>query len=128
MKHLILLALTTLGSCCGNHSEGGNNILPPQEYDNAIKADPSAVIIDVRKSSEYQTGHIEGASSLDVLDTATFNEGLKSLDKEKTYYIYCRSGGRSHDAACKMQSQGLKVVELKGGIMAWERAGMKLAK
>ncbi len=128
MKHWILLALTTFGSCNGVHLQGESNVLSPQEYDKAIHSDSMAVIIDVRQPSEYEAGHIQGAKLLDVLDATAFDAGLKELDKEKTYYIYCRSGRRSHEAAGKMQAQGLKVVELKGGISAWRCAELPLVK
>ncbi len=46
------------------------------------------------------------------------------LDKSRTYYIYCRSGKRSHGACLKMQKQGFKVYDMEGGILNWTKLGM----
>ena len=87
-----------------------------------------AVILDVRQPSEFAEGHIEGAVNLDWLDEEAFKEGVAKLDKAKTYYIYCRSGRRSNAAAEKMQSDGFKVYDLKGGIKQWKAHGKPVVK
>lgn len=53
---------------------------------------------------------------------------LKLLDKSHTYYVYCRSGKRSHNACIKMQKQGLKVFDMEGGILNWKKLGMPTTK
>lgn len=83
-----------------------------------------AVVIDVRKPSEYAEGHLKNAQLLDFLDEPAFDEGIKKLDKTKHYYIYCRSGRRSHNAAEKMQKLGLTVYDMRGGILSWNRQGL----
>ncbi|MGN0281786.1 MAG: rhodanese-like domain-containing protein [Prevotella sp.] len=124
MKNKISTFLTILGICTSCQAEDGIRLLSPKEYDDAVKSDSTAVILDVRKASEYADGHIKGAKSLDVLDSKTFSEGVDKLDRNKTYYIYCRSGRRSHDAAMKLKTKGFKVADMKGGIIAWQEAGM----
>ena len=52
------------------------------------------------------------------------NAGIKQLDKSRTYYIYCRSGKRSHGACLKMKKQGFKVYDMEGGILNWTKLGM----
>ncbi|MDE5976124.1 MAG: rhodanese-like domain-containing protein, partial [Muribaculaceae bacterium] len=42
------------------------------------------------------------------------------LDKSKPVAVYCRSGKRSADAANLLSSEGFKVTNLLGGILAWE--------
>ncbi|MGP1447420.1 MAG: rhodanese-like domain-containing protein [Candidatus Limimorpha sp.] len=128
MKHLALIAMATFATCSGCNEIDGDTLLSPKEFAEAIKTDSTATILDVRQLPEFEMGHLEGAALLNVLDTMTFEAGLKTLDKEKTYYIYCRTGGRSHNAALKMQEQGFKIMELKGGITAWEKAGMTIVK
>ena len=66
--------------------------LTPEEFNNAISNDSLAVILDVRQPSEYYEGHLPNAILLNYLDTESFEEGLNNLDKNKNYYIYCRSG------------------------------------
>lgn len=123
MKNKITAFLAALGLCMSCHADDGITVLSVEEYENAVKTDTTAVILDVRKSSEYNEGHICGAILLDFLDTDSFMEGIDKLDKSKTYYIYCRSGRRSHNAALKMKDKGFKVFDMKGGIIEWKSAG-----
>ena len=53
------------------------------------------------------------------------NEAL--LQKDKPVALYCRSGKRSHAAAELMLKNGFKrIVELDGGIIAWQEAEMRI--
>lgn len=79
----------------------------------------TAVILDVRTPEEYSQGFISGALNMDFLDDS-FPEKLKGMDKDKTYLIYCKSGGRSEEALKEMNSLGFnKVYELEEGYMGW---------
>jgi len=49
----------------------------------------------------------------------SFPAKVMDLDKTKSYYVYCRSGGRSASACQFMDKQGLTVYNLLGGIQAW---------
>lgn len=98
--------------------------LSPQEYNCLIHTDSSAVILDVRREQEYKESHLEGAILLDILSSESFDAGLKEFDKEKTYYLYCKSGRRSKLAALRMQKEGFKVFEMEGGIQAWIKSDM----
>lgn len=102
--------------------------LTPKEYAHAIQKDSTAVILDVRTADEFAQGHLEKAVSLNVLNASAFDAGLTKLDKTKTYYVYCRSGRRSYMAASKMQKQGFRVLEMKGGIQAWLSESMPVVK
>jgi len=99
-------------------------ILAPQAFIDQAKADTTSFLLDVRTSKEYAEGHLAGAQQLDYLNPETFNVGIKQLDKSRTYYIYCRSGKRSHGACLKMQQQGFKVYDMEGGILNWTKLGM----
>lgn len=121
-----LLSFIAATLCCGCTAQDKANVLSVNDYEKAIAADTTAVIIDVRKPTEYAEGHIAGASLLNVLDEKTFDNGISKLDKQKTYYIYCRSGRRSQTATKKMQQQGLKVFDLQGGFNAWKAEGKKV--
>ncbi|MBO7180215.1 MAG: rhodanese-like domain-containing protein, partial [Bacteroidales bacterium] len=56
------------------------------------------------------------------------DKGLQGLDKSKTYYLYCRSGRRSNQAANRMLKEGFKVFDMKGGIIEWQKAGLPIVK
>ena len=70
-------------------------MLEPLEFVEAARSDGTAVVMDVRRPSEYAEGHLADAVNLDWLDQAAFRKGLEQLDKGRTYYIYCRRGRRS---------------------------------
>lgn len=81
-----------------------------------------AVIIDVRTPMEYNEGHIKNSKLIDISDR-DFENQLEKLDKSKTYYVYCRSGGRSSSASQIMIEKGFtKVYNLQGGMIAWTGA------
>ncbi|MBY7664308.1 DsrE/DsrF/DrsH-like family protein [Staphylococcus agnetis] len=74
-------------------------------------------LIDVRTAEEYELGHVQGALLHPVQQIETFD-----LPKDRTYYIYCRSGHRSHNAAEALATRGYEVVNLDGGFLAIESA------
>ena len=116
MKNIIpFLLLLLLPSCGGeNKTSAGSTVLPVEEYAQNLNTDTTAYLIDVRTPEEYNAGHIDGARLLNVMDEETFLAGIDSLLPEHTYYIYCRSGRRSQNAAMHMTQRGLKVVDLQG--------------
>ena len=127
MKNIILTVLAAIGlatPACGGR-DTGIPVLAPQEFNARAKADSTAVIIDVRTPDEYAAGHLRGALQLDFLDTKAFGRGIKRLDKKHTYYIYCRSGKRSHAACLQMQKRGLTVVDMQGGYLNWTAQGLE---
>ena len=127
---MILSLLAAIGICtpaCGGNG-GDIPVLEPKEFIERAKADTKAVILDVRTEEEYRAGHIHGARQLDYLDTEVFDKGMKRLTKRATYYIYCRSGKRSHAAALKMRRHGLSVVDMKGGYLNWTEQGLPTEK
>ncbi len=81
----------------------------------------NAVIVDVRTAAEFSTGHINHAVNIDFRD-ANFMKRADSIDKNKTLYIYCLSGGRSAKAADSLRTRGFKVYELTGGWLRWRAA------
>jgi rhodanese-related sulfurtransferase len=81
---------------------------------------PKAELLDVRTAGEFASGTIEGARHLDVTSPG-FQAALPTLDKNKEYYVFCRSGNRSGTACDLMTAQGLKAYNLAGGIGAWPR-------
>jgi len=50
-------------------------------------------------------------------------ESERIMNKKEKVYVYCRSGKRSMTAARRLAGAGYKVVNLEGGIMAWNSAG-----
>jgi len=81
------------------------------------------IIIDVRTSGEYVTGHIENAINIDYYGN-DFADNIRELDKEKKYMVYCHSGGRSEGAFNQMNASGFsEVYNMLGGITQWKNQG-----
>lgn len=79
----------------------------------------NAVIIDVRTPGEWYEGVIPGAELINVMDP-TFADRVNDMDRDKEYYVYCRSGNRSGMVASFMAQRGFtKVYNLQSGIMSW---------
>ena len=130
MKKILLSLLTAISFGTTGCSAQSNSIdtLAPQAFIKQAKADTTAFILDVRTPEEYKEEHLAGAQQLDFLNSEAFDAGIKLLDKSHTYYVYCRSGKRSHHACMKMQKLGFKVFDMEGGILNWKKLGMPTTK
>lgn len=86
-------------------------------------------VLDVRTAGEYSGSHLKNVLQADWTDKAQFAERTKYLDKNKTLLVYCAGGGRSGQAAVWLKEQGFKeVINLQGGITAWNAAGKAVVK
>ncbi|MEH7419234.1 rhodanese-like domain-containing protein [Neobacillus drentensis] len=74
-------------------------------------------IIDVREVDEVAAGKIPGAVNI-PLGLVEFR--MHELDKSKEYIMVCRSGGRSGRATQFLESYGFDVINMSGGMLAWE--------
>ena len=83
-----------------------------------FESSKNAVLIDVRTPEEFQSGTLAGAKNIDITGSA-FQTTIQSLDADKEYFLFCRSGNRSGNAAKLMGNLGLKCYNLVGGIGAW---------
>jgi phage shock protein E len=88
-----------------------------------VMEDKQGIIIDVRTEGEYEEGSIKGALVGYDYTSGEFAEKLDSLDKEKTYYLYCRSGNRSGKAADLMKQKGFENVYNLGGFQSLLKDG-----
>lgn len=82
-----------------------------------------AVLLDVRRDDEWDSGHAEAAIHF---DSARIDAGeMPNLDKNQRIYVHCKSGGRAGRAMLAMQSQGFTDVRNLGGLNDWLSAGGK---
>ena len=87
------------------------------------QGNPDFIILDVRTSSEFHNGHIEGALNIDV-NLPSFSEELEQLDRNAAYLVYCRTGNRSRTALRIMDDLGFtRAYHLANGITEWVDAG-----
>jgi rhodanese-related sulfurtransferase len=131
---IVLFSLMMLATSCSEAQKKSNKQnkamfqnLTPDEFEKGM-AQTDAVVIDVRTPMEYNEGHIKNSKLIDISDR-DFESQIEKLDKNKAYYVYCRSGGRSSNASQIMVEKGFtKVFNLQGGIIAWSRVGKNLQK
>lgn len=87
-----------------------------------------ALVLDVREANEFAAGHIANAKHIPLSQLA---DNLKPLEKykDKAIVVNCHSGSRSAMACGTLRKHGFtQVYNLKGGIMAWEQAGLPTVK
>ncbi len=87
------------------------------ELNNLLSAGKQLNIIDVREPGEVVQGKIPTAINM-PLGLVEFR--MHELDKSKEYIMVCRSGGRSGQATMFLESQGYNVINMNGGMLAWE--------
>ena len=94
--------------------------LTKEEWEKALTTSTNYVLLDVRSPQECRSGMQENASQLNFLDQAEFMAGIESLDKNKDYYVYCRSGARSSNACAVLNQKGFTSFNLLGGMLEWD--------
>jgi len=94
----------------------------PGQFRRLVDSNPDVQILDVRTMEEHNEDCIEGTHyNIDINNPDFLEIALATLDKEKPVAVYCRSGRRSEKAAKILAKQGFKVVNLKGGILAYKQ-------
>ncbi|MGG0656323.1 rhodanese-like domain-containing protein [Rummeliibacillus pycnus] len=91
--------------------------ITPKEVLNLIDEGKEINVIDVRQPEEVAEGKISIAQNI-PLGLLEFR--MNELDKNLEYIMVCRSGGRSSQATMFLEDQGYKVVNMDGGMLAWE--------
>lgn len=120
---MLLIALVS----CQAQKKDGTELLPPTEFAHKVETEKGQ-LIDVRTPGEYKSGYIDGAVNIHLYDK-DFEQRIDKLDKDETVYVYCKAGGRSAEAVEIMHEKGFKhIVELDGGMDAWNEAGEPVKK
>lgn len=105
----------------------GIDSIPPLQAVGLINHD-NALVIDVRETHEFENGHIINALHIPV---GTLSHQLAKLDKyrHQPIIVGCASGNRSRHACHLLKKNGFeKVYNLKGGMLAWQSAGLPTTK
>ncbi|MBA7466925.1 Thiosulfate sulfurtransferase GlpE [subsurface metagenome] len=138
LKDLIVLALSVslvigvalTGGCVRDETATIEDITPQEAFTliQNNQNNPDFIIIDVRTLEEFVGEHIENATNIDFYSEA-FRDMLNTLDKNKTYLIYCKVGGRSGSALDIMAELNFKeVYNILGGINQWKAEGLPTVK
>jgi rhodanese-related sulfurtransferase len=81
-------------------------------------------LIDVREPSEYEEARVPGAV---LVPLGTVAEQVDTFRGDGPTYVICRSGARSMKACEFVAEQGVEVVNVAGGTMAWVTSGRDYA-
>ncbi|MFC2948151.1 rhodanese-like domain-containing protein [Virgibacillus sediminis] len=82
-----------------------------------IKSGEKVNVVDVREDEEVAQGKIPGAKHIPLGEVPN---RLDELDKDKHYYMVCRSGGRSGNATQFLSEKGYDVTNMAGGMLDWK--------
>jgi len=94
------------------------NILPYQAINMINDISTYTVLLDVRRSDEYNAGHIKGAVNLPLSRILTDCRRLLP-DTKQEIIVYCHSGQRSKTACIQLSNIGYTNVYDLGGIIDW---------
>ncbi|MDO5516703.1 MAG: rhodanese-like domain-containing protein [Clostridium sp.] len=72
-------------------------------------------LIDIREDYEYNEGSIRTAKNIPMRELLMDPE--EYLEKDKKYYILCRSGVRSARTCLELREEGYDVVNVSGGVI-----------
>ena len=107
-------------------SSGGPWVNPAQATHLINRED--ALMVDVREPGEFGAGHILGAKNVPL---ARIEDGGSDLGKRKDrpLIVYCDTGNRSAKAIAALKKHGFaRVMNLSGGLGAWQQAGLPVEK
>lgn len=121
---LLLIAVVVVALACKPSGKSdAYKTVGVDEFEQLAHQADSVVVLDVRTPQEFAEGHLRRAVAIDINDSSFLSTALERLPMEKTIAVYCRSGRRSAKAAALLAAKGYIVVNLDGGIIAWNKAG-----
>lgn len=82
-------------------------------------------VLDVRQPAEWRGGRIEGAR---FITGAELPARLDEVPRDRPVAVVCGSGYRSSVCASLLARVGAEVVNVAGGMGAWRRAGLPVAR
>ncbi len=87
-----------------------------------LSEQPGAVILDVRKPSEWNAEHLEGVENA-PLDFV--NESMLAVPREGPVFIHCQSGYRSMVFSSILRARGFdNLVDVRGGFKGLQESGL----
>ena len=78
---------------------------------------PGAILLDVRSSREYQSGHIPGSHNVPLKRIEDVADLVDSKDAK--IFVYCQSGARSSQATSALKNMGYANAKNIGGMAAY---------
>lgn len=80
-------------------------------------------LLDVREDDEWQAGHAPDAVHLALSELTARTEEVPA---DRDVYVICRAGARSEQATSYLNHLGCTALNVAGGMLAWEAAGLPM--
>jgi rhodanese-related sulfurtransferase len=80
-------------------------------------------LIDVRHSSEWESGHVAGSRHIEIEQVPAQAE---TIDRGRPVVFACRGGSRSEMVASAFRQSGWEAYNMDGGLRAWAERGLQL--
>lgn len=107
-------------SSCTSYAQEAKDITV-EELQKVLQTSKGLQLVDVRTPEEWKGGSIVGATKINFYDENFETIALEKLDKRAPVYIFCKSGGRSKQAADLLQKKGYQTYNIVGGYTKWEQ-------
>jgi rhodanese-related sulfurtransferase len=95
--------------------------ITPEETSALVAA--GALLLDVREVDEWQAGHAPTAVHIPMRDVPA---RIDEIPGDRRVVAICRSGGRSRAVAEALIAEGFDIVNVSGGMRAWEAADLPI--
>lgn len=121
---MAFVLLNNSSTCCAANPASGAQDISPAGYQNQFTTtNTSHLLIDVRTSEEFASGHIHGAVNIPV---DSLQSRLSEISGDQPIVVYCRSGNRSATASQILAEAGYANVYDLGGLNDWTAQGFAL--
>ena len=107
------------------HQASNNQAVTPQQAISLYNYQ-QAVFVDIRSKELFQQNHIIGSINVEISD---IDKCRKRLNKfmQKPIIVTCKFGREAPKFAKELKKQGFsQILQLEGGIQAWQTAGLPL--
>lgn len=91
----------------------------PDQFEDA---EASALLLDVRSASEFDSGHLPGALNITHTELRDRLDEVRAAANERPVRVYCASGMRSYLAHRQLAEAGLDSATLSGGLLTFRAA------
>jgi len=115
MKRIMSLLLMVMMFMAACGSEGTYQTIDIEDI--PTKVDEGYTVLDVRETSEFDAGHIPGASNKPLSELQQGN--LEGLDSKGKYIVICQSGNRSKQASEILEKENIEIVNVSEGMSSW---------
>lgn len=92
--------------------------ITPRELADRLAGDDPPALIDVREPWEWSRAHIDGAR---LVPLGELRGMAATIPRDRDVVFYCHHGARSRAAVDYLAAQGVRALNLAGGIDAWSR-------